>query len=65
MNLKEGRDLLTVRDVAFRLSMSVRNVWRKAETGEIPKPVKIGGKTIRWRVSDLQAWLASLPPHEG
>jgi len=50
---------LTVADVAERLTVSVPTIWRWAREGAIPSPVKIGGAT-RWKLSDLEAFEASL-----
>lgn len=52
----DGRALLTSQDVAERLSISERSVWRLSSSGQIPKPVKVGGST-RWRVSDIEAFV--------
>lgn len=50
---------LTVRQVAGLLQVHVRTVWRMAAAGEIPKPITIGRKTVRWRASDIQRFLDS------
>jgi len=57
--------LLDVREVAGLLRMHPRSVWRLAAQAEaglcnLPKPLRIGPKTIRWRLSDVQAYLAAL-----
>ena len=62
--------LLDVREVAGLLRMHPRSVWRlaaQAETGlcNFPKPLRIGPKTIRWRLSDIQAYLAALAGERG
>lgn len=49
--------LLTVRQVAETLSISVAGVWRGVKTGVLPRPIKIGGAT-RWRRTDLDALIA-------
>lgn len=51
--------LLTVRQVSEMLQIHVRTVWRMAAAGEIPKPIRIGKKSIRWRVWDIQRFLES------
>jgi predicted DNA-binding transcriptional regulator AlpA len=57
--------LLDVREVAGLLRMHPRSIWRlaaMAEAGQdkFPKPLRIGPKTIRWRLSDVQTYLAAL-----
>ena len=57
--------LLTVADVAKLLRIGQRTVWRLASragggSGPFPRPVRIGGKIIRWRWQDVEKYLAQL-----
>lgn len=61
--------LLTVRDVAGLLKIHAGSVWRLsalAETGHsaFPRPLRLGGKTVRWRASDVAAYLDRLATGE-
>jgi excisionase family DNA binding protein len=58
--------LLDVRDVAARLNCSPRHVYRMADGGQMPAPVRLGA-LVRWRRQDLDAWLAGgcRPCHQG
>lgn len=47
--------LLKVDEVAGRLGVSVRTVWRLVSKGELPKPCKIRGCT-RFALSDVVAF---------
>ena len=54
--------LLDVRQVAEALHVHVRTVWRmsaeaEAELSNFPRLIRLGPKTIRWRLSDLQRFL--------
>lgn len=49
--------LLDVRAVAALLDCSPRHVYRLSDAGRMPPPVRIGA-LVRWRRSDLDAWLA-------
>lgn len=51
--------LLTVKEVAQRLSVSVRTVWSLRSRGQIPDPVKIGSLT-RWRRSEIESYIRGL-----
>ncbi|PZQ46612.1 MAG: AlpA family transcriptional regulator [Rhodovulum sulfidophilum] len=51
--------LVPVKRVATMLSVSVATVWRWCAAGGFPAPLKIGPNATRWRVSDVEAWLAS------
>ena len=50
--------LLDVRAVAALLDCSRRHIYRLADAGRMPAPVRIGA-LVRWRRSDLDAWLAA------
>lgn len=47
--------LVTVREVGVILHIHPRSVWRAAAAGDIPKPIRIGDRIVRWRLADLQA----------
>lgn len=49
--------LLTVEEVARLIACSTRNVYRLADSGRIPRPMKIGGM-VRWSAAAVDAWLA-------
>jgi predicted DNA-binding transcriptional regulator AlpA len=57
-SLSDGvdREMLTVSQVAAMLSIGVRSVWRKAQDGRLPPPIKMTGST-RWAKSTLQDWI--------
>ena len=50
--------LLNVRGVAALLSCAARTVYRLADAGRLPGPVRVGG-LVRWRKKDIDEWLES------
>jgi predicted DNA-binding transcriptional regulator AlpA len=57
--------LLTVKDLADLLGIHERTCWRlaamaEAGQGGFPRPLRIGPKTVRWRVADVDSYLAAL-----
>ncbi len=48
--------LLTVKEVAEMLGLSERTVYRLADVGKMPRPVKIGA-AVRWRKKELDTWI--------
>ena len=50
--------LLDVRAVAKLLDCSPRHVYRLADSGRMPPPVKLG-QLVRWGRAGLEGWIAS------
>jgi predicted DNA-binding transcriptional regulator AlpA len=51
--------LLTAKEVAAALKLSVPTVWRRArEDAAFPKPFSIGPNATRWRATDVQEFIA-------
>ncbi len=50
--------LLDVEAVAELLDCSTRHVYRLADAGRLPRPVKLGA-LVRWPRTDLNDWLAA------
>ncbi len=49
--------LLTAKAVGEMLSLSKRQIFRMRSSGLICPPVKVGQGTVRWRRSDVEAWI--------
>lgn len=58
-------DLLTAQEVARRLSVGVRTLYRMAEAGVVPRPIRFNRKLVRWRATDIERYLQELPPAAG
>lgn len=50
--------LLDVRAVAQLCCCSTRTVYRLADAGRLPKPVKLNA-LVRWRRAEIDDWLAA------
>jgi len=61
MNAVPSIIYLSVEQVAARYNVSKDTIWRWRRDGDLPKPVKLGGRTSRWRLSDIEAWEAQCP----
>ena len=55
MNTNE-KTLLTAKDLAELLGVSLRSVWRRISDGTVPKPVRIG-RLVRWHRQTIEQWL--------
>ncbi len=50
--------LLDVHAVAAMLDCSTRHVFRQADAGQLPRPLRIG-QLVRWRRADIDQWIES------
>ena len=54
---KSPQPMLTATGVAKMLACSARSVYRLADAGRIPPPVRIGG-LVRWPRAALEKWIS-------
>lgn len=56
--IREGSAaLLDVNEVAALLACSPRHVYRMADAGKMPRPLRLGA-LVRWDRASLSAWIA-------
>ena len=58
MNENQER-LLQVRAVALLVGMGKSTIWRKAKSGDFPKPVQVSAGITRWKLSEVNEWLVN------
>ena len=56
-SLDSPATLIDVEQVAAQLGCSPRTVYRLADAGRMPAPVRLGS-LVRWRRGDVEAWIA-------
>ncbi|ADU92429.1 helix-turn-helix transcriptional regulator [Taylorella equigenitalis] len=63
-------NLLTIKEVQEMLSLSQASIYLKMNPKytayfdeTFPKPVKLGGRSNRWRKSDLEIWINKKDPN--
>ena len=52
---------LDIDAVASKCGVSRSTVRRLWYAGQLPKPIRLGRRSIRWRASDVEAFIANLP----
>ena len=57
--------LLRLSEVQARCGLSRSSVYRKMRDRSFPEPLKVGVRAVRWRESEIEAWLASRPRATG
>jgi excisionase family DNA binding protein len=55
-----GPELMTSQQVAERLSVSVRTLWRLVAAGKFPQPVRYNRKLVRWKTADVARYIETL-----
>ncbi len=50
--------LISIRQVAELLGCSTRHIQRLADSGKMPRPVRLG-TLLRWSRQTIEAWVAS------
>ena len=57
--------LLTRREVERRTGLSRSTLYRKMREGTFPVPLKVSERAVRWRESDIRAYVESRPRSYG
>jgi excisionase family DNA binding protein len=57
---KVGAELLTSQQVAEKLAVSVRTLWRLVAAGKFPQPVRYNRKLVRWKAVEVARYIEAL-----
>ncbi len=49
--------MLSADEVAARLQISSRTLWRMVQQGKAPQPIRYNRKLVRWKVADVEEWV--------
>lgn len=58
--IEGGSQLLTARQVGELMSVSTRTIWRMLSREQLPEPIRIGSRLTRWRLADIETFLAGV-----
>ncbi len=47
--------------VVLRTTLSRSHLYDLMKKGKFPKPIKLGARSVGWRVDDVEAWIATRP----
>lgn len=60
--MQDTERLLTYKEVMRATGFRSRtSIWNHVRDHSFPAPLRIGRNAVRWRASDLAAWMAALP----
>ncbi|MEX3316651.1 helix-turn-helix transcriptional regulator [Sulfitobacter sp. PS-8MA] len=51
--------VLRLPEVRERVGLSKSSIYAFIAAEQFPKPIRIGARAVAWRLSDIEAWLAS------
>jgi predicted DNA-binding transcriptional regulator AlpA len=57
----ERPKLISAKEVALRLSVTPRTVWRWVSLGKLPRPLRLSPGCARWWETDVDRFLQELP----
>ena len=57
--------LLRLSEVLTRTALGRSTIYRLMRAGSFPEPLKVGVRAVRWRESEVEAWLAARPRATG
>lgn len=53
--------LLTRQEVEAMVGVKRSAIYRWMAQGTFPMPLKLGTSSVRWRQSEIEAWIGALP----
>lgn len=54
--------LLRINAVVFLTGLSRGVIYRRMDAGEFPRAVRVHGKCVAWKESEVNAWIENLQP---
>lgn len=52
-----GERLINLREVMHKTSLGSTWIYQLIKNGEFPKAIKLAERCVRWRESDIEAWI--------
>ena len=52
-----GRRIMRLREVCQFTGLGRSTIYAKVSAGGFPAPIRLGSRSVGWRLSDLDAWL--------
>lgn len=60
VSVADGEKLLNLQEVTEITGISRPSIYVRIRSGNFPTPLKVG-RNIKWRVSQIDEWIATLP----
>ena len=49
------------REVEQMVGLSRTSIYRLADSGDFPHPIRVGPRAVRWRLRDIEQWMLERP----
>ena len=49
------------REVEQMVGLSRTSIYRLMDSGDFPRPIRVGPRAVRWRLRDIEQWIAERP----
>ena len=57
--MMNNEKLVTYSELCILLNRNYKTIWAWCKKGEFPQPVKVLGRTIGWKKTDVDLWLSN------
>lgn len=54
---RDPNSIIRPAELSKMLSVSSSTLWRWEVSGQLPEKIKLGGRAVGWRYSDIERWL--------
>ena len=54
-------EIIRLSEVIQRVCLSKATIYRLIKSGDFPKPLQLGCRSVAWRVKDISNWIESRP----
>ena len=44
-------------EVLFKTGLATSTLYSKMQSGEFPRPIKLGRRAVGWLLTDIEAWV--------
>ncbi len=56
-----GTRILRAREVVAAIGVSKATLYRMVNSGQFPRPIRVGARAVGWRMDEIDAWMADRP----
>ena len=53
------RRILRIEEVMEVTRLARSTIYAMIKSGDFPRPIRVGGRGVRWKLSDIDLWLGS------